>query len=679
MVRRFRAWLSVLVLFSTVATAQFSRKEGKSSEDMKNAIMNSYLFKTTDIFYPAGTKQVSGFPQISESGLGYLETGLQQMLKVIIDLHKRNADAIGEIFKRSVPSSVQATVMVDNLNKPIAQGVVNEKRILEIRIDVHVLQATFRGSLLTVARDRPPMSLEPSAEEAKADEHLILDFLEFKRQVAESKAGSMWGDFKDKDDRWSKMLQLAQHSDAAQNIYVGTLMFIMAHEIGHFALGHHQHNCDPSQCEGFSRDELDADNYAGYLLGAWLAPKNAVDEMTAGLFRALDPTHQERLSGFGTFFTDTYSRVGFVDPSQSSCRCAYPDPKLRIETAEAGQKAALHRYQQLLAASPALAQKTTPMKVIVPKITSSVKDVPAPKAAREAAERLNRAEEFFQSKQYANALPLFRDAAKAGDAEGMLYLGDFYEMGWAVAQDYAEARRWFEKAAALGNSQGMARLGSLYYEGRGVPRDYQQARQWFEKAAALGNGSAMAYVGTLYRDGDGVDQDYQQAREWFEKGAAAGNEYAMRFLGIMYHEGQGVSQDYQQSRQWIERAAAAGDPAAIGLVGGFYYMGEGVPQDYQQARQWFEKGAAAGDGYSMTILGTMYQEGTGVALDLQLARQWYEKAAAVGNPMSMYCLGLMYEEGKGVERDYQKARQWYEKAANAGIPDAKERLEKLAK
>jgi TPR repeat protein len=291
-----------------------------------------------------------------------------------------------------------------------------------------------------------------------------------------------------------------------------------------------------------------------------------------------------------------------------------------------------------------------------------------------AEQDLVKAKSLYTAKDYDSARSLFTQAANAGNAEAMSYLGYMYAAGRGGPQDYQQARQWYEKAATAGNTMAMQNLGWLYKEGQGGAQDYRQARQWYEKAAAAGDANAMRSLGWLYDQGLGVSQDYQQARQWYEKAAAAGDARAMNHLGGLYRKGQGVSQDYQQARQWYEKAAAAGNTNAMENLAWLYREGKGVSQDYQQARQWYEKAAAAGDASAMRSLGWLYDQGLGVSQDYQQARQWYEKAAAAGNAQAMNHLGGLYRKGQGVSQDYQQARQWYEKAAAAGNANAMENL-----
>ena len=70
-----------------------------------------------------------------------------------------------------------------------------------------------------------------------------------------------------------------------------------------------------------------------------------------------------------------------------------------------------------------------------------------------------------------NALHYFQQAADAGNAIAMAFLGKMYlEGGDAVAQNNETALKYFKKAAALGNPVGQSGLGLMYLYGKGVPQ-----------------------------------------------------------------------------------------------------------------------------------------------------------------------------------------------------------------
>lgn len=344
---------------------------GESSGKAKHNLEESWLFKSSDILYPAGTHGVAEYPHLNKESLGYLETGLKGMLALVVDLHARNAVTAGKYFNADLPKSVKASVLVDNLDQPIAKSFVDEQGNLEIRVDARVLQATFRGSLVAGLRASDEFNFSSKKSGGETDDELLADFVKYKEGVSKAKAGNLFGDLAHSggDDldkgRWFQMMDMESKGNEIQSRYTGTLMFLMAHEVGHYVLKHHQEECDASKCERFAEKELEADRYGGFLLGAFLAPFSSQFEVFGqgiGIFQGLESFFPiSHLTGFEVFFDDAYERIGFVNAKASLCSCAYPEPKLRQAAALAGKERANQEFVELYAKDPAAAQRTTPM------------------------------------------------------------------------------------------------------------------------------------------------------------------------------------------------------------------------------------------------------------------------------------------------------------------------------
>ena len=102
--------------------------------------------------------------------------------------------------------------------------------------------------------------------------------------------------------------------------------------------------------------------------------------------------------------------------------------------------------------------------------------------------------------------------------------------GTSGAQDYVKAACWYRSAAEAGNAQGMVDLGNMYFLGTGVPKDEKVAASWFKRAADLGNSSAMFNLAGLYENGRGVPKNLTKALDLYRESAAAGNDEAGRRL-----------------------------------------------------------------------------------------------------------------------------------------------------
>ena len=72
-----------------------------------------------------------------------------------------------------------------------------------------------------------------------------------------------------------------------------------------------------------------------------------------------------------------------------------------------------------------------------------------------------------------------------------------YRKGWEYfqAKDYAEAVKLYRKAAEQGNASAQFILGNMYSNGEGVPQDYVTAYMWYDLAGSTGN-----KLGVEYRD-----------------------------------------------------------------------------------------------------------------------------------------------------------------------------------
>jgi hypothetical protein len=323
------------------------------SKQLKANLMKSWLITFSQILYPEDTAKENSYPVLSDESLTQLEALLNQDLDHLTDLHSRNVARLENFMDHKMPSNVLGHVRVENQGRPVASSVVDEQGRIEIRIDVEILQATFAASLANAMRENS-LGLDK-----KTDFQLLSEFLEARKKLMEAKGKGTFGDFadivKDRDsdldsieDFWSNLIDI-------QPRYEGAILFLMAHELGHFVLGHHGASCDLSKCEEFSSRELAADKYAGYLLGALVGPTY----LTAFAF---DSSFQA-LTGFDVFFVDAYGRAGFDSGGPVQCSCPYPKTDLRIETARNALDASVQEYARLYETDRGKAETTSPITI----------------------------------------------------------------------------------------------------------------------------------------------------------------------------------------------------------------------------------------------------------------------------------------------------------------------------
>jgi TPR repeat protein len=209
------------------------------------------------------------------------------------------------------------------------------------------------------------------------------------------------------------------------------------------------------------------------------------------------------------------------------------------------------------------------------------------------AAMVKQADALADAQNYEGALPLYRQAADAGDGHAMNDIGWLYQAGYGVNQDYTEALRWYHKGADAGYPLSMTNIGELYQSGLGVKQDYAEAMRWFRKAAEAGDATGMFNVGRVYAEG--TDRDYPEAMRWFRRAVDAGDVPAMNGIGVLYTSGLGVERDYAEAMRWFRKAADAGNPTSMTNIGSFYLRGFGVRANRKQAIDWYRKAAALGD------------------------------------------------------------------------------------
>lgn len=130
---------------------------------------------------------------------------------------------------------------------------------------------------------------------------------------------------------------------------------------------------------------------------------------------------------------------------------------------------------------------------------------------------------------YAEALPLFRRAAAAGDADAMAGLAGMFAYGWGVPVNADSVRWWYRAAAEAGSAKGILATGWLH-ERRG---DDAAAREWYARGADVGAGDAMNNLGVLFYEGRGGTRSRREAIRWFRRAAEAGSTMARANLAAL--------------------------------------------------------------------------------------------------------------------------------------------------
>lgn len=202
---------------------------------------------------------------------------------------------------------------------------------------------------------------------------------------------------------------------------------------------------------------------------------------------------------------------------------------------------------------------------------------------------------YFQSGEFAKALPLLQEAYAKGDAEAAYNLSKMYMQGLGVVADSNKALKLLFYAGQRGWPQAQSNVGVAYASGMGVEQNWTQAVEWWQRAAKSGMPDAQYNLGRALLDGSGAEQDFNAAIHWLGKAAAQDVPLAHYFLGSMYSRGLGVEKDHAAAFKLYKRAAEHGVDLAWSMLGLLYQMGKGVQQNLDAAQACFEKSVALGN------------------------------------------------------------------------------------
>ena len=260
-------------------------------------------------------------------------------------------------------------------------------------------------------------------------------------------------------------------------------------------------------------------------------------------------------------------------------------------------------------------------------------------------------DEYFDAKNYEEALKCYREAAEYGNALGQNGMGRLYSAGFAVKQDDTEAAKWFGKAAEQGLDRAYNNLGYLYSNGKGVNQNLFEAVKCFRKAAELGLPSAQFNLGYMYDNGIGVTADETEALKWYRMAAEQGNSYGQTIVGRKVFYGK----DKEEGLKWLRMAAEQNNIEAQKELAYIYWGNRGIEEDSVEVVRWFRKAADLGDSEAQWRLGDIYHN----ACDYKEAVKWYCLAHENGYDCSSV-LGNIYKRGGyGVKKDYAEAIKWF--------------------
>ena len=235
----------------------------------------------------------------------------------------------------------------------------------------------------------------------------------------------------------------------------------------------------------------------------------------------------------------------------------------------------------------------TPVVTVTPAANPPAANPPTAPAIT-AAQLYQQGKTLYDAQKYTEALPLLKQAAEMGNADGQYLLSKMYRWGNEIQVNLSESFFWCNKAALQNHLEAQYSLGVKYERGTGVLQNYHEAGRWYRKAAEQNDPDGQNNLGYLYMTGL-LEVNYSEAMRLFRLAAEKNHSLAQLNLGYMYEKGYGVKQDYVEAIKWYTKSAEQGDDGGQRNLAIMYRYGYGVKKDYKMAVEWYRKSAQQGN------------------------------------------------------------------------------------
>ena len=302
----------------------------------KDKMIRSFTMKTIDIFYPSD-RDPARRPGVSTAQTGALRQGLQSAADTIRSAHGRIKSQLDSALGQKLRAPAGVVRLTDKW-EPLAYGTGDT-----VFMDTRVVHSILRAAVISTWRDtrNDPFARRRAAPANAGDtsDAAVLPWLRRLRDDVHGMTGTgFWGGVKsifsddfssfDNDDIEKQFRQVANRNAA------GTL-FVIAHELGHRALGHDTlpiRKLEQENCPRRQDLEFEADRYATLLTLFSFVPLG----MTSFGFSE-DQVELEAMIGNREFLGIAYDVAGFMDVGG---RCPYPPAAERAAATTAVYRAA---------------------------------------------------------------------------------------------------------------------------------------------------------------------------------------------------------------------------------------------------------------------------------------------------------------------------------------------------
>lgn len=272
----------------------------------------------------------------------------------------------------------------------------------------------------------------------------------------------------------------------------------------------------------------------------------------------------------------------------------------------------------------------------------------------------------YEAGQYASALMRAKASGDAGDMRGALLAGYLMKTGLSGRKDYRSAAQYYEIAARAGDSDAMVALGEMGAMRQGGLGG-KDAKDWLTQAAKLGRTDAIMALAEIEIKGVDIPVNRNAGRDWLIVAMDKGEARAARKLGDLY-----IDQEPRTALSYYEKAADLGDGEAAYIAAVMYAENLSIRPDEARAAMLMDKAAKAGVPGAMADYGLLVFQGLAERsapseTRASRAAQWFEKAAKAGDDQGKFFWAYALAKGDGTQQSLEEAYFWILQTRSSGI------------
>ncbi|MDH0030589.1 MULTISPECIES: tetratricopeptide repeat protein [unclassified Acinetobacter] len=219
------------------------------------------------------------------------------------------------------------------------------------------------------------------------------------------------------------------------------------------------------------------------------------------------------------------------------------------------------------------------------------------KTATTAPDVFAKANQLYESKNYAAAFQEIQKIASTGNAQAIYNLGSMTQQGLGTAKDEKKALQYFQEASDKGFGKASFELAQMYRYGKssvGINKDTEKYKKLIDTAAKQGSEDASVEVATLFFAQGKPEYDQlaiRQLRPLIQK-----NYYPAMHVKALYDLGVGVKNKnpimQQQAINTFRTLASKGYAPSLMVLGNMMANGEIIDQNLPEAKKIFTTLAA---------------------------------------------------------------------------------------